>query len=180
MKFSSKPCIILLVSSFLLASACTTEVKKQKKLKPKAARAMDFWFTQRAFPSGTVNMSSYSEGYSALKKEKMTSKIAASQIWESIGPMNFGGRTLCLAFNPFDYNTMYAGSASGGLWRSYTGGVGVNAWHQVPTGFPVLGVGTIAINPNDSNEIYIGTGEVYNYQNTGSGWTDRTQEVPMA
>ncbi|MBT8195518.1 MAG: hypothetical protein HKO56_03470, partial [Bacteroidia bacterium] len=165
---------IIVFTCFLFIGSCTTSPKKDKKLKPKAARAMDYWFTQRAYPSGTINMATYSEGYSALKKEKNASKVAASTTWEAIGPMNFGGRTLCLAFNPLNYNTMYAGSASGGLWRSYTGGVGASAWHQVATGFPVLGVAAIAINPNDSNEIYIGTGEVYNYQNTGSGWTDRT------
>ena len=61
------------------------------------------------------------------------------------------------------------GSASGGLWRSYTAGVGVDAWHYVPIGFPVLGVSSISVAPNDSNLIYIGTGEVYNYSGAGYG-----------
>ncbi|NNG26584.1 MAG: T9SS type A sorting domain-containing protein, partial [Ignavibacteriaceae bacterium] len=51
----------------------------------------------------------------------------------------------------------------------YNGGVGVDGWHYVPTGFPVLGVSSIAIEPNDSNTIYIGTGEVYNFDAGGTG-----------
>ena len=51
---------------------------------------------------------------------------------------------------------------------------GAQAWHKVPTGFPVLGVAAIAINPADTNELYIGTGEVYNDLNTGTGFAVRT------
>lgn len=89
--------------------------------------------------------------------------------WQTLGPHNRAGRTLRLAFNPLNPNMMYAGSASGGLWRSYTGGQGGNAWHQVPTGFPVSAVGTIAFLPNDSMTIFIGTGEVYNHLAAGTG-----------
>ncbi|MBK9012962.1 MAG: hypothetical protein IPM82_02160 [Saprospiraceae bacterium] len=89
--------------------------------------------------------------------------------WQTLGPHNRAGRTLKLAFNPQNPNTMYAGSASGGLWRSYTGGLGNTAWHQVPTGLPAPAVGAIAFPPNDSMTIYIGTGEVYNHQAAGTG-----------
>ncbi|NIW79968.1 MAG: hypothetical protein GWN16_11135, partial [Calditrichae bacterium] len=77
-------------------------------------------------------------------------------------------RTLVVEFNPQNPNTIFAGSASGGLWRSYSAGRGADAWEYVPTGFPVLGVSSIAFVPGDSNTFYIGTGEVYNYQNVGT------------
>jgi photosystem II stability/assembly factor-like uncharacterized protein len=89
--------------------------------------------------------------------------------WQTLGPHNRAGRTLRIVFNPLNPNTMYAGSASGGLWRSYTGGQGGNAWHQITTGFPVSGVSTIAFPPNDSTTIFIGTGEVYNHLTAGTG-----------
>jgi len=54
-----------------------------------------------------------------------------------------------------------AGTAGGGLWKTTTQGVGQNAWEFVPTGFPVLGVASIAIDPDNPNNIIIGTGEVY-------------------
>ncbi len=81
--------------------------------------------------------------------------------WESLGPKNIGGRTLSLAFHPTDESIMYAGSASGGLWKTTSKGFGEDAWEKVPTGFPVLGVATIAINQSNPDIIIIGTGETY-------------------
>lgn len=98
-----------------------------------------------------------------------TSKTGATDTWEARGPHNLGGRTLAVAFNPQNPNTIYAGSASGGLWRSYTGGIGAAAWEYIATGFPVSAVSSVTFAPNDSNTIYIGTGEVYNYQAAGTG-----------
>jgi photosystem II stability/assembly factor-like uncharacterized protein len=68
---------------------------------------------------------------------------------------------LCIAFHPTDSNIIYAGSASGGLWKTETQGIGRYAWKSIPTGFPVLGVSSIAINPDNPDVIYIGTGEVH-------------------
>src|SRR5438309_441397 len=65
------------------------------------------------------------------------------------------------------------GLGSGGLWRSYTGGL-AGDWQRVVTGYPVLGVGAIAIEASDSNTIYIGTGEVYRYQAALGGVIIRT------
>ena len=89
--------------------------------------------------------------------------------WESMGPHNRGGRTLTLAFNPQNPNTLYAGSASGGLWRSYSAGVGAAAWERVNIDFPVLAVSCITFAPGDSMTMYIGTGEVYNVAEAGTG-----------
>src|SRR4029450_6467691 len=120
-----------------------------------------------------INMSFLTESFIQMKQSSSRSTFFPGT-WEAIGPMNFGGRTLALCFNPLNPNTIFAGSASGGLWRSFTAGIGPNAWHQIETGFPLLGVAAIAINPTDSNEIFIGTGEVYNDQNTGTGFAVRT------
>ena len=135
-----------------------------------ALKALNLWSRQRAYPNDFIPAVGH---YAAFKLSKQKLNKSTTQItvppWEAIGPHNMGGRTLALAFNPLNPNTIYAGSASGGLWRSYTGGVGAEAWEYVATGFPVLAVSSIAIAPDDSNTIYIGTGEVYNYQAAGTG-----------
>ena len=87
--------------------------------------------------------------------------------------MNLSGRFISIAINPLNGHTVYVGSASGGLWRSRTGGLG-HDWNRVVTGYPVLGVGAIAIDPHDSNTIFIGTGEVYRDQGALGGVVIRT------
>jgi photosystem II stability/assembly factor-like uncharacterized protein len=136
-----------------------------------AYNALNFWTMARAYPNDDIpNIARYAAFEKAkLNKLYQTEKFQTTNQWRTIGPHNKGGRTNAIAFNPQNPNTMYLGSASGGLWRSYTGGVGVDGWLYVPTGFPVLGVSSIAIEPNDSNTIYIGTGEVYNYDAAGTG-----------
>src|SRR5437879_12750020 len=92
-----------------------------------------------------------------------------------MGPMNVAGRAISIAINPLNENTIYVGSASGGLRRSYTGGL-VSDWQRVMTGFPILGVGAIAIDARDSNTIYIGTGGVCRSQGAvGGGVIRRTR-----
>lgn len=135
---------------------------------------MDNWFESRAYPTGVIDVARMTAAYSDHKQARAGMHKTALHDWEALGPHNIGGRTLALAFNPLNDATLWAGSAGGGLWRSYTAGTGLTAWHRVPTGFPVLGVAAIAINPADSNEIYIGTGEVYNYQKTGNRTAIRT------
>lgn len=136
-----------------------------------AYEAMQFWNVVRAYPNEDISSDAFFNAYEQVQEIRLSKqfKIKSNNHWQAIGPHNTGGRTNALAFNPQNPNTIYAGSASGGLWRSYTGGVGVDAWHQVPTGFPVLGVSSITFAPNDSNTIYLGTGEVYNYAGAGHG-----------
>jgi photosystem II stability/assembly factor-like uncharacterized protein len=99
----------------------------------------------------------------------------ASIPWEFIGPTNIQGRVLCVAVNPLNSNTIYAGTAGSGLWRSRTAGRGGN-WQRIPLGLPAAGVGAIAIDPADSNTIYIGTGEVYRYRSAVGPSIDRSTQ----
>ncbi len=139
-----------------------------------AMKSLNFWTDQRAYPNEDIPESAYFRAYEYSKNIFVKEKLNSSQSWNDIGPKNVGGRTNAIAFNPLNPNTIYAGSASGGLWRSFTGGVGTSAWEYVKTGFPVLGVNTIAISESDSNTIYIGTGEVYGYQSSIGGLSIRT------
>jgi photosystem II stability/assembly factor-like uncharacterized protein len=126
-----------------------------------AGEALEMWSYERAYPFEHIPVSKYLEAFETKKEIASNRTIMIEDDWESLGPKNIGGRTLCLAFHPIDENIMYAGSASGGLWKTTTQGVGEDAWEKVPTGFPVLGVATIAIDQNDPDTMYIGTGETY-------------------
>ena len=96
---------------------------------------------QRVYPFKTLPEKAHFAAWEEAKKMQDNEKgNSVVDPWESLGPYNFGGRTLNIALNPQNDQTIYLGSASGGLWRSHTGGDGEMAWHRVPTGFPVLGV----------------------------------------
>src|ERR1035437_30543 len=117
-----------------------------------AMQSLDFWTVQRAYPNKYIPENAYYKAYESAKTKLSKSNILTPD-WQEMGPQNIGGRTLAIDINPLNPNTIYAGSASGGLWRSYSGGVGVKAWNYVPTGFPVLSVSAIAENPTDTNVI---------------------------
>ncbi|RMF20927.1 MAG: hypothetical protein D6765_16225, partial [Bacteroidetes bacterium] len=138
-----------------------------------ALEALSFLGMVQTYPEGRVPERAHFAAWQEVQRQREA--LAAErgnppvEPWESLGPHNRGGRMLAIAFNPQNPRTVYAGSASGGLWRSYSGGQGRDAWQRVPTGFPVLGVSSIAFAPDDSTTIYIGTGEVYNLIGAGTG-----------
>jgi len=86
----------------------------------------------------------------------------------NIGPGAMSGRITAIAADPTHPEVIYAGAASGGVWRSKSGGT---AWEPIFDQAPTQGVGSIAINPRNPDEIWVGTGEgnPRNSQNFGVG-----------
>jgi hypothetical protein len=138
-----------------------------------AMEALELWTQSRSYPAGDISSDAHYKAFVHAKEQLHEVRTALSDQWRSIGPINFSGRMISIALNPQNPNTVYAGAASGGLWRSRRGGLGGD-WQRVPTGFPVLGVNAIVIDPLDSNTIYIGTGEVYRYNGSTGGIVIRT------
>ena len=86
----------------------------------------------------------------------------------SIGPGAMSGRITSIACDPQHPEVIYAGAASGGVWRSKNGGTG---WQPIFDNAPTQSVGSLAINPRNPDEIWVGTGEgnPRNSQNFGVG-----------
>ncbi|MCE2613052.1 thrombospondin type 3 repeat-containing protein [Flavobacteriaceae bacterium D16] len=85
--------------------------------------------------------------------------------WSPIGPFNPGtlgnrlpgtGRVNAIAIDPNNAAIWYAGAPAGGIWKSTNAGA---SWTNLFDNFPQIGVSGIAIDPNDSNTIYIATGD---------------------
>src|SRR4030095_12403544 len=143
---------------------------------------MNLWGQMRAYPYDEIPQEKFDKAFKRMKSDeekkfkdfsqRMSAATMATQTspWIPLAPKNFAGRILCLGFHPTDQNTIWAGSASGGLWKTTNGGTGapngIN-WTNVPTGFPVLGISAIAVNPSNGNELYVGTGEIYNTGGNG-------------
>lgn len=162
-----------------------TETGSSRKTVPPFSDAMaslHFLHAQRAYPRADLPDRKYTEAFEQLAAKLRLARLRGRQEtryevpppWTPIGPKNVGGRTIALAINPLDPQVIYAGAASGGLWRSDSGGRGRNAWRYIDTGFPVLGVNAIAIDPADTATVYIGTGEVYGRETSIGGLYIRT------
>ncbi|MEO0787507.1 MAG: T9SS type A sorting domain-containing protein [Bacteroidota bacterium] len=159
---------LLLVSSLL--TTCGSPKEENENRISGAFEALNWLAEARQYPSDKLADASYYEGWEAAQLMFAEEQAKpATEPWASIGPHNRAGRMLAIDFNPQNPNTIWAGSASGGLWRSYNAGAGLNAWERIETGFPALGVSCIDHAPNDSMTIYIGTGEVYNGNGVGTG-----------
>lgn len=86
--------------------------------------------------------------------------------WSLVGPTNMTtsatslhtgiGRVNCIAFHPTDPNTIFAGTPSGGIFKSTNGG---NSWFSLNSFMPSLGISGIVISYADPNDIYVLTGD---------------------
>lgn len=100
-----------------------------------------------------------------LKARKQAKELKSSGAiglnWSSMGPDNVAGRTRAILIDNKDNTgkTIIAGSVSGGLWKSTTGGL---TWNQVQTGGSILNVS--CITQSSTGDIYVGTGETFSSQ----------------
>lgn len=80
----------------------------------------------------------------------------AGSPWFLIGPRNVNGRVKSLAVHPTQPDTLYAGAASGGVWRSTDGG---QTWDPLFDMQESLAIGAIAIAASSPQTVYAGSGE---------------------
>jgi photosystem II stability/assembly factor-like uncharacterized protein len=85
----------------------------------------------------------------------------------SIGPAAMSGRITAIDVD-LSSGAIYAGAASGGVWRSISGGT---SWEALFDKQETQSIGAIAVNQKNPAEIWVGTGEgnPRNSQNTGKG-----------
>jgi hypothetical protein len=95
----------------------------------------------------------------------------ATSAWVERGPLNVGGRTRVVFYDPndvganngdgVDYNRVFAGGVGGGLWVNDNINDATSQWNIIPGLAANLSVSAYAIDPNNSMLIYAGTGEQY-------------------
>lgn len=95
------------------------------------------------------------------------------ELWEnapirSIGPAVTSGRVTAIDVGSDASGTIFAGTASGGVWRSMNGGI---HWEPIFDDQPIIGVGALKVDPSNPDVIWVGTGEgnPRNSQTSGSG-----------
>src|SRR3981081_696658 len=95
-----------------------------------------------------------------------TDKLKSLELRE-IGPAVMGGRIDDFAVVEGNPNVVFAGVASGGVWKTTNNGT---TWTPVFDKEAVSTIGDIAIAPSDPSVVWVGTGEPNNRQS--SSWGD--------
>jgi photosystem II stability/assembly factor-like uncharacterized protein len=98
--------------------------------------------------------------WKSWEQKNQLSKSSISN-WESIGPFSTNvkqgqGRVNTFIIDPNNPNTYYVGAPAGGLWRSTDSGI---HWTPLTDHLPQIGISGIAIDENNSNIIYVATGD---------------------
>ena len=91
--------------------------------------------------------------------------------WEERGPNTIGGRTRAVMFDPNNSTKIWAAGVNGGLWYNNDITSNTQNWNLVDGTWASLAVSSMAYDPNDTDVMYVGTGERFgNWVESGSNW----------
>ncbi|MEO1320768.1 MAG: glycosyl hydrolase, partial [Pseudomonadota bacterium] len=86
--------------------------------------------------------------------------------WRSIGPSLKSGRIADIAIHPENASTWYVAVGSGGVWKTENRGT---TWTPIFDNEDSYSVGAVAIDPNNPDVIWVGTGENVSGRHVGYG-----------
>jgi len=120
------------------------------------------WLMQtRVMPDGTLPEPGIAATERANYLVSHPASGARSISWSQIGINGGGaGRVNVIRIDPSNTNTIYIGTASGGVWKTTDGGT---SWTPITDNIADLSIADIAIDPANSNSIYIATGDGCGY-----------------
>lgn len=151
--------LLLIVITIITVTGCLPSSEKDS-LTSSNKSPHDFMFMQRAYPTGEIKTDAYSNAIRWKKEEQQRSN--ANVLWEFAGPINVGGRITDIEIPIDQSQTYYVGTASGGVFKTTDGG---SSWLPIFDGQEMLSIGDIEISENNTETVWVGTGEV----NAGGG-----------
>ena len=125
-----------------------------------------FW-QHRLMPDGSFPKFSaaFDEYESYMSQFANANQASANGNWLPLGPFSHittgswssgTGRINVVVQDPNNANTLYVGAPAGGIWKSTNSG---SSWTPLSDYFAVIGISGIAVDPSDSNIIYVTTGD---------------------
>ena len=151
--------LLLLIVSFVSCHDATTERTLSNLQLSESEFPHDILFMQRAYPTGTIKMDAYKKAITWRRQQEIRSNAAT---WEFVGPVNIGGRITDIEIPIDQPQTYFVGAASGGIFKTTDGG---DNWIPIFDEQQMLSIGDIEISKNNTNLVWVGTGEV----NAGGG-----------
>lgn len=94
--------------------------------------------------------------FASFGQDSIPSRLLKNYAFRSIGPAGMSGRITSIKVATQHPEIIYAGSASGGLWKSKNAG---QSWENIFKNEKVSSVGAIALDNNNPDLIWVGTGE---------------------
>ncbi len=86
--------------------------------------------------------------------------------WRSVGPAMTSGRISDFAVHPDNRSMYYVATASGGVWKTTNAGT---TYQPIFDGQGSYSIGCVTLDPNNTNTVWVGTGENNNQRSVGFG-----------
>jgi len=90
------------------------------------------------------------------KSDTLKSGTFGGLTWRGIGPAYTSGRIADFAVNPNNHSEYYVGVASGHVWKTINSGT---TFEPVFDNYGAYSIGSVAIDPTNTNVVWVGTGE---------------------
>jgi PKD repeat protein len=153
------------------ATSNRTEAEKEKDGTFRLFKRWEWFYAPRVGASGNISLPAYSyfnffeyleqnPAASAMYNASVNRQPSAAN-WSFIGPTGApqgggAGRINVFRIDPSNAQVMYAGAPAGGLWKSTNAGA---SWFCLTDFLPVIGCSDLAIDPDNTNVLYLATGD---------------------
>ncbi|MBL7771457.1 MAG: fibronectin type III domain-containing protein [Chitinophagaceae bacterium] len=147
--------------------------KLPKKDRPDLAFEQNFLMTMDP-ALGDVPSERLSIAHNEASTLLLSKAPVAGVQWTERGPKNVAGRTRALMFDPNDatHKKVWAAGVGGGLWYTNDFTAAQPTWNRINDLWDNIAISTIAYNPGNTLEMYVGTGEGF-----GNGGAQRGEGI---
>ncbi len=175
--------VSILIICFFAIQFKTTSTSESILENQKSPIPNDLWYQIRSYPNG-FDQNLFLKRMNDLKvNASNTSQTRAVDLtlpWVAEGPGNIGGKFNVLTKSPLTNSTLYAGATNGGLFKSIDDGT---TWNPIFDDLSYLAIGSMVIDPQNENTLYVGTGDknfgggshigngIYKSSDAGTNWT---------
>ena len=155
------------------------------------------WFERtrglRTNPDASRERAASVEALRQQRRSKDPAQELSGETWAPVGPSSMSmtdwimgkvsGRLNAVTPVPGNEDTVYVGSAAGGVWKTTDAGAN---WTPVFDQVGTLPIGAVTLDPNNSNRVWVGTGDkngggcagyfgqgVFVSEDAGASWTAR-------
>jgi photosystem II stability/assembly factor-like uncharacterized protein len=141
-------------SLLLLLAGCALRSEPASEVQHPAG--VTYRWRQRLDENGRVPDNAMSIALAQQARVPSAQPMAGVRNWTWSGPGNVGGRIRGLLIHPTQPNTMWVAGVTGGVWKTTNGG---GIWQPQNGTLTSLTICCLAMDPNDPDRLYAGTGE---------------------